>query len=97
MNPMVIPGKTDRTTYVFCFLLLLGTGCSNPPGKSYSVEILSISKPVAGTYCTYNIKSTSQTDPCLPRDFLIDACEKYKVGEVVVIEMAKGSQWRECP
>lgn len=94
---MKIPGKKNQIKFLLLFLLLEGAGCSSHTGKSYNVEIISISKPAAGTYCTYNIKSTSQTDPCLPRDFLVDVCEKYKVGDVVVIQMASGSQWRECP
>jgi hypothetical protein len=92
---MKLQGKTHPLKYLLLFLLWLGTGCSNPQGKSYKVSVTETTPIGVGTYCTYAI--ISPTNECLPRDFLVDVCEKYNVGDVVVIEMAKGSQWRECP
>jgi hypothetical protein len=92
---MIITRKTYWSKCLLFFLLWFATGCSNPPGKSYKVAVVETTPIGVGTYCTYAI--ISPTNDCLPRDFFIDVCEKYKVGDVVDMEMAKGSQWRECP
>lgn len=92
---MLAPGKTYQSKYLLFLLLWLATGCSNPSGKSYKVAVVETTPIGVGTYFTYAI--ISPTNDCLPRDFFVDVCEKYKVGDVVVIEMANGSQWRTCP
>jgi hypothetical protein len=91
---METPTKIDRIRTIIVFLLLLGTGCSSTPGKSYNVKIVSITKMAAGPYCTYAIESPTNT--CLPRDFFVETCDKHQVGDELVIEMASDSQWKSC-
>lgn len=68
-----------------CAVLFLsvGVGCSDPD-ISYTVTITSIEKNDEAHYCVYMIESVG--DPKLPKDYFVDDCDKYQVGETVVLK-----------
>ena len=73
---------------------MINASCSEE-GQKYSVQIVSVTKMSSDPYCTYNF--ISATSACVPGDYLVAICDKYKVGDVISIEIAKGSQTKTCP
>ncbi|HRI79548.1 MAG TPA: hypothetical protein PLR06_08430 [Cyclobacteriaceae bacterium] len=74
-------------------LLFIFSGCSDE-GRKYNVKISAITKMASGPYCTYVI--VSPTNSCIPADYFLEVCDKYKVGDIINIEIARGSQTKTC-
>lgn len=91
---MVFMPKFNGDKFLLYWLILLllvliaivSISCSEP-GQKYKIEITSINPPKLGgsPYCTYHFKTLVTLIP--PRPYFLDDCGKYKVGDVISIEM----------
>lgn len=72
---------------VFLIILMLASTRCSEPGQKYKIEITSITPPKPGgsPYCIYHFKTLVTLIP--PRPQFLDDCGKYKVGDIISIEM----------
>jgi hypothetical protein len=77
---------TQKTTRSLLLLTVIVSmmGCSDPD-IHYTVTIREIQKNKDAYYCVYVISQETDSEPKFPTESFVDTCDKYQVGETVVL------------
>jgi hypothetical protein len=71
-------------TLIGIVFLAIVVSCSEP-GHKYLVKITKTDAIAGSIYCSYDIESLENV--VLPKDHIVDICNKYQVGDQVSIEI----------